>query len=287
MDDLKVINLVPKFCAFYEKAKDSSIDEETRWNLWKEHYNFAAVPPGEQGQQMARRLLANAWEKYHVHIGKIQNWSAETAEERIQECLKKIKALLGYDGEIQIVVVFFVGGFENNAFVTFLENERVALCLPIEDRGLSEIVLAHELTHIVHSHTARFTIRWERTIASTILQEGLATQVSKFLVPGKPDEDYIELDFRKGWLASCHQKRIDILKGIYPYLDDSSSEAVTKFTIGTGTTNTEREAYYVGWKVVEYLLANGRTFKEIPHIQEKDMPDFMREIYPSLLEWVA
>lgn len=286
MDEITVFNLVPKFLSFYEKAKDPAIDEATRWSLWKEHYNFASVPPGEQGQQMARNLLANAWDKYHDHIAKIEQWSPKSTVESIHDYLNKIKSLVRYDGSVKLVIIFFVGGFENNAFVTAYDNERVALCLPVEDKGITDIILSHELTHIVHSYTANLSMNWERTIASTILQEGLATRVSKHLVPGYKDEDYI-IEHRTGWYESCNQKRIDILKGIYSYLDDSTSESVTKFTFGPGTTNTEREAYYSGWKVVEYLLESGRTFTEIAHIQEKDMPNFIREIYPNLLEWMA
>lgn len=275
-----MINLVPKFLSFYKKVNSSVVDEETRWSLWKEHYNFAAVPPGEKGMQMARNLLDNAWNKYRDNLLVIEEWTPE--KEKVYDYLKKIKTLFGYEETINLVIIYFVGAFENNAFVAPYDKNRLALCLPIEN-GSSNIMLAHELTHIVHSNTADLSADWERTIASTIIQEGLATQVSKFLVPGNPDEDYIE--HKNGWFESCKQNRINILKGIYSYLDDSSSETVTKFTFGTGTTNTEREAYYVGWEVVEHLLERGLTFEEIANIQEKDIPNFIREFYPGLLEW--
>ncbi|MBS8263865.1 hypothetical protein DYI25_05365 [Mesobacillus boroniphilus] len=278
MDKVELLNLVPKFLTFYLLATKPDIDEEQRWALWKENYNFAAVPPGDDGKKMARNLLDTAWERYADHLSFIEDWTPN--EEKVRNYLTKVKALLGYDEQIDLVVVYFVGGFENNPFVAPFDQKRMALCLPIEN-GDSDIFLSHELTHIVHTQTANLTGEWERTIASTILQEGLATQVSKSLVPGHPDEQYIERE--KGWLQSCKENRTEILNGIFPFLEDASSKAVTMFTFGNGTTNHEREAYYVGWEVVHFLLGQGVTFKEMASVQERDIPKYLRNIYPMLL----
>lgn len=277
MDKVEWHNLAPKFLSFYQKANKSGVDEEKRWTLWKEHYDFAAVPPGEEGQRIARNLLDAAWERYDEQLTFIKKW--EPNEEKVRDNLTRVKSLLGYDKPINLVVIYFVGGFENNPFVAPFDGQRMALCLPIEN-GESDIILAHELTHIVHTNTANLTAEWERTIASTILQEGLATQVSKFLVPGYPDELYLE--HKKGWLQSCKEHRREIINGIFPFLEDSSSSAVTKFTFGNGTTNHEREAYYVGWELVNFLLVQGVTFKEMARINEKDIPDYIRKVYPLL-----
>jgi hypothetical protein len=278
LDKVEVLNLVPKFLSFYHLANKPDIDDEKRWDLWKEHYNFAAVPPGDEGKKMARNLLDTAWVFYPKYLTFIESWKPN--EVKVREYLTKVKALLGYNEPIDLVVVYFVGGFENNPFVSPFDQKRMALCLPVEN-GDSEIFLAHELTHIVHTQTANLTGEWERTIASTILQEGLATQVSKSLVPGHPDEQYIERE--KGWLQSCKGKRAEIINGIFPYLDDASSKAVTMFTFGNGTTNHEREAYYVGWELVEFLLSQGVPFNVMASFQEEDIPNYLRDIFPKLL----
>ncbi|MFE8699767.1 DUF2268 domain-containing putative Zn-dependent protease [Cytobacillus sp. FJAT-54145] len=277
MDHIELINLVPKFLDFYKRADIEGIDSEDRWDLWKEHYNFAAVPPGDEGRKMARVLLDNAWGNYAQKINFIKSWEPE--HKSVDHYLAKVKSLLGCQKPIKLVLIYFVGGFENNAFVAPYDKERVALCLPIEC-GDSDILLSHELTHVVHSTTANLTAEWERTIASTILQEGLATQVSKHLVPGKKDHCYIE--HKEGWFDSCKSNRTEILKGLFPYLDDSSSETITRFTFGTGTTNNEREVYFVGWEIVKFLLEEGITFEEIARVQEVDIPNYLREVYPKL-----
>jgi hypothetical protein len=274
LDKVELLNLVPKFLSFYEQANKPDIDDEKRWALWEEHYNFAAVPPGVEGRKIARNLLDQAWRSYADHLSFIVEWKPN--EKNIRDYLIKVKALLGYDQPIDLVVVYFVGGFENNPFVAPFDEERLALCLPIEN-GDSDIILAHELTHIVHTKTANSTAEWERTIATTILQEGLATRVSQFIVPGYSDELYIE--HKEGWLQSCKENRAEIISGIFPFLDDSSSEAVTRFTFGNGTANHEREAYYVGWELVNFLLTQGVTFKEMASVQEKDIPDYLRDVF--------
>lgn len=272
MDHVEIKNLVPKFLSFYELANKSNNDKATRWELWKEHYNFAAMPPGEEGQTMAVKLLEDAWEKYDQHLSIIEKWTPDVG--KVKAYLTKVKKLLGYDLPVNMVVIYFVGGFENNAFVAPYDGDTLALCLPIEN-GDSDIILAHELTHVVHARTAHLTAEWERTIASTILQEGLATQASKYIVPGQADEFYIES--KKGWLQSCYKRKLEIITGIIPFLNESSYEIVTKFTIGNGTTNHEREAYFVGWEIVQSLLDQGLTFKELAHIKEEDLPDYLNQ----------
>ncbi|AST91298.1 hypothetical protein ACWE42_10165 [Sutcliffiella cohnii] len=273
MDNITIVNLVPKFLDFYEKASVNGVGEQERWELWKEHYHFAAVPPGEKGLKVARELLNNAWEKYGEHISNIEKVKLD--QEELQQFLSKVKTLLGYKNSIELTLVYFVGGFENNAFVAPTNSGGIALCLPVEG-GPSLITLAHELTHVVHAKTSTFNGQWERTIAATILQEGLATHISKYIVPGHRNEDYIVM--QEGWLHSCEGKREEIFSGIYPYLEDSSSETVYKFTMGNGTTNIEREAYFVGWEIVGRLLAEGKTFQEIASVKESDMAKYIRQV---------
>jgi hypothetical protein len=50
IDTIEVLNLIPKFLKFYEKANVDGLDHNARWSLWEEHYNFAAIPPGDEGK---------------------------------------------------------------------------------------------------------------------------------------------------------------------------------------------------------------------------------------------
>src|SRR5699024_770996 len=231
MNKIEVINLVPNFLHFFDYANHEDIGERERWNLWKEHYNFAAFPPGYE--QQAREQLNQTWEKYQSHIEQIRNWELE--QRKLERIYKDIKTLLGSEEDIPFVIVFFVSAFDNSAFVAPYDEHKTMLCLPIENE-LSDIIVVHELTHIVHAETASLEMNWERSVAELILQEGLALHVSKYLVPGEKDEAYIEMGIEQGWLQSCHEHRTKILNGITPYLSDSKGEVIVKFTFGTGVS---------------------------------------------------
>ncbi len=271
-----MMNLVPKFLAFYEKAQ--ATDADARWALWEEHYNFAAVPPGDEGRKMAREMLEAAWGQYADIIPTLEAWTPD--EKRIKEILKTVKDVLGCEEDVSITVLYFVGAFDENPFVAPTGDGGLAVCLPVE-KGTSEIVLAHELTHIVHAKTANLSMAWERTIGSTVFQEGLAMHISKAVVPGHADEDYAE--HKEGWLEAAAAKKSEILEGILPYLEDSSTEVVMKFTFGPGEAGIEREAYYAGWVLVELLLNDGVSFQEIAAIPEEEMPELARENMERLL----
>lgn len=66
----------PKFLAFYSKATAENADEAERWKLWKEMYHFAAVPPTPEGEQMARKMLDQAWPRYAVALPRIRTGAA-------------------------------------------------------------------------------------------------------------------------------------------------------------------------------------------------------------------
>lgn len=277
MDNIEVKNLGPNFLKFYNLANEENMTLDDRWQLWKEHYGFAAVPPGEDGKKWARNLLDEAWTKYEESMNYIETFEPDL--DRLESYLTDIKSLLGCNEPIDLVIIYFVGGFENNAFVAPTDEGRAALCLPIEGES-TDVVLTHELTHIVHSKTAGLTTQWERSVASLILQEGLATHVSRYMIPGEDDENYIE--YTEGWLKSCRRKSKSILEGIYPYFEDSESDTIFKFTFGSGTTGHEREAYFVGWEFVGRLLDEGVSFKEMANVEEADIPKYMKDNYPVM-----
>ncbi|WP_243299475.1 DUF2268 domain-containing putative Zn-dependent protease [Bacillus litorisediminis] len=279
MDRIEFVNFIPKFLSFYNKASKSDVTKVKRWELWEELYGFAAVPPGDQGKETARQLLKEAWNRYPEMIEKLKSWSPD--EEKIKFVLTKVKQALDYNQSIDLVILHFVGGFEGNCFTAPYDEHRKVICIPIEVE-IPEVILAHELTHVVHGIKAKQSSGWERTIGSLILEEGIATQASKLLVPGLQDKDYIE--HRAGWFEKCNQKRKDILTGIKPYLFESKSEFLYKFTFEKGTTGIEREGYYAGWELVDYALKKGATLGALAEIEEENIPVYIEQLLHEYLE---
>jgi hypothetical protein len=71
-----ITDLTPKFMAFYSAVEQEHADPDRRWALWKQMYDFAAVPPTAEGQKMARTLLDEAWPRYPSVLAQIRAGAA-------------------------------------------------------------------------------------------------------------------------------------------------------------------------------------------------------------------
>ncbi len=270
---LEVVDLTPRFIDFYQAA--AAADPETRWTLWNEKYGFAAVPPTPEGMKMARGMLDAAWPRYANALPLIRQ-GAGSVEPRPEVVLRKVADLLGLHKPFVMQVTVYVGAFDGNAF-TAAPQGRPIVAIPIEmDASQREAVLPHEMTHAVHIATAGLTGGWERSIAETIMQEGLAMHVAKAAAPGHDDRDYTE--HTPGWYDAVMSRSDAILQGLLPELEKSDSQSVFRFTMGRGTTGLEREAYAAGWFVVGDLLKQGKSFAEIARIPSAEMPAVVRAV---------
>src|SRR5665213_659818 len=74
--NLTIKDLTPKFLTFYNEAVKEHASPERRWELWKKDYDFAAVPPTPEGEEMAKKLLNNAWSRYPAVLDRIRKGAA-------------------------------------------------------------------------------------------------------------------------------------------------------------------------------------------------------------------
>jgi hypothetical protein len=277
--EMRVTDLSPRFVRFHELATAEGADPDRRWELWREHYGFAALPPVPERDSMARALLDEAWPHYLSVMERIRAGAAglDPAPEPI---LRSVAKLLELDVPLRVDLLVYVGALEKNAF--FMVNEGIpTVAIPVEeDPAWRSLTLAHEFTHAVHNRLAGLSGGWERSIAETILSEGLASHAAMALFPGRPAAAYVEHE--PGWLDLAASRERQILEGILPHVSASDSESVMRFTMGTGTTGTPREAYYVGWLVIEHLLRSGYDFPALARIPADAMPalvtDAIREL---------
>ncbi len=275
---LTVVDLAPRFLDFHAAARDA--DADTRWRLWQERYGFAAVPPTDEGMAMARSMLDAAWDDYPAALPVIEA-GASAMQPAPMPVLREVAALLGLDRPFAMQVFAYVGAFDGNAF-TAAQDGVPLVAIPLEmDRDLRERVFRHEMTHAVHIATAGLSGGWERSIAETVIQEGLAMHAVRVLLPGREDREYIE--HSAGWYQTAMARAPAILRGIEPALDAADGETVFRYTMGSGTTGIEREAYLTGWLVVGRLLEQGRSFAEIARIPAAEMPALVRSTIVTLL----
>lgn len=276
---MEMVDLTPRFMAFH-KATEGVADPVARFALWQEHYGFAAVPPGPLGEQMAREMLEEAWPQYGAHIEKIGRGAATFGSEPM-ETLKAVAGLLDVSEPIDLRFVAYVGAFDDNAFVAGIDG-RPIVNFPVEMAPeRRRLVLPHEMTHAVHMKLAKASGGWERTIAATLLQEGLAMHVARELSPGEAVTAYVE--HRPGWWAEAEARRSEILRGILPALGEKDGETVFRFTMGNGPAGIEREAYAAGWFVVDYMRAGGMSLTEIARISEADMSAAIGEVIGKMV----
>lgn len=269
--EFETTDLTPRFLAFHERAR-AEPDAERRWELWREAYGFAAVPPTPADQEMARRLLEEAWERYGPALPLIRRGADDLfADAGVQ--LSRVRTLLQTRARVPLRLVGYVGGFEHNAFVADA-GEALHICIPVEmPRQVRLPVLAHELTHAVHLPASGSSGGWPRPLMETILQEGLATRVTQALFPDAP---LASLVGEPWWYGACQAGERELLRAMLPHLEDDSEETMMRFVLGPGELGLPREAYYAGWMLVGDLLAQGWTFPHLAHLPVKDACALLR-----------
>jgi hypothetical protein len=276
---IEVVDLGPQFLDFYAAALGA--DPATRWKLWGQKYGFAAVPPTPQGQELAHKMLDEAWPRYAKILPLVRRGAA-SVQPKPQDVLRKVAALLALNDPYSMRVIVYVGEFDNNAF-SFKQHGKPIVAIPLEmSTARRELVFTHEMTHAVHIETARLSGGWERSIAETIFLEGLAMHAVQALVPGHEEREYIDAD--SAWYTSAMAKSPQIVTGILPELEKSDSATVTRFTFGQGTTGVIREAYVAGWIIIGDLLRQQKTFAELARIRSADMPAVVRG---AAAHWLA
>lgn len=275
---VNIIDMTPRFLAFYEAARDVA-DPAARFALWQEHYGFAAVPPGPRGAAMARQLLDSGWSRYAAALPLIRRGAAVFGTAPI-DTLRSVARVLEASEPVTITFLAYVGGFEDNAFT--VGGTPPTVSFPVEmSEALRPMVMAHEFTHAVHGPLASLAGGWERSIASTLMQEGLAMHVSREVVPGRPEAAYLEHE--PGWWARVSARKADVLRDVLPVLARQDGETVFTYTMGNGPAGFQREAYAAGWWVVAHLRAQGMSLARIARIPEAQMPAVAERAIRELL----
>lgn len=276
---VEVVDMSPRFLAFYEAAK-SAPDADARFKVWQELYGFAAVPPTPEGQVMARRLVDAAWPNYGKAVPVAEAGAAGMQPQPLP-ILHRVAEVLKLDAPAKIQLITFIGGFENNAFSFRAKDPTVALPLEI-DPAVRARSLAHEGAHAVHMQIAKLSGGWQRSVAATMLQEGLAIEVAREVVPGAPVEAYVS--HRPGWLKEAQARERVILEELKSKVAAKDSDAVSSVTIRKSpTAGVERIAYYGGWRVVQRLRQDGMSLADIARIPEAELPATVERVIDELL----
>ncbi len=262
---VEVRDLSPKFLDFYEAAIQTHADPDQRWQLWKEKYDFAAMPPIPAGQQMAREQLDAAWPQYPAAIPRIRLGAASLTPSP-PDRLIQIATLLGAEGPVRIRLIAFVGSFRRNAFSSGLRDGVSTIAIPLEDSDQDrDLDMTHEFTHAVQMQMGGWS---KQDVASAIFAEGLAMKVTEHLHPGLTSNVYAAST--PEWMHRCSADLPAVLHDLQLHITDTGAEAVSKLIYGTGAAGIEREVYCGGWFVVEKMMEEGMTYAQLGQLKQSD-----------------
>lgn len=274
---LDIDDRVGKFQTFYADATAKPVAPDARFALWQKEDGLAAVPPGPDGDAMARRLLDAAWDRYPALVPTLPSLT-KTAEDAARMSFDRINDLLDTrDVAIHSRVILYVGQFDDNAFtIPPMDGKPAMVLMPVEN-AILKIALAHELTHAVHIQLAGVKNAFGAPVGETMFMEGLAMRTSQAAVPGLPETAYTQIDPNDHWLANCYAKKDAVLNGIAADLDKSGHEIAMKYTFGQGNNAMQREAYCAAWIVMGKIIASGKTLPELARVPEDKMVDAIRD----------
>ncbi len=279
--EVRVVDLTPRFLAFYDAALEENADEARRWELWQEMYGFAALPPVPERDSLARQMLAGAWPRYPSVIDRIRE-GAEAIRPTPDSILRAVATRLEADEPVRVELLVFAGDVASGGFFA-PQDGRMVVALPVEEEPDQRTqTLVHEFTHVAHHALGHLSEGWERSLARTLFAEGLANRMQQAFFPDRPAAAFVE--HRPGWFAEAEAREAAILRGLRESLTDASSDQVMRFTMGTGTTGIEREAYYAGWVVVGYLLEHGWDLSELARVPEDEITQLVAQTIDDLLD---
>jgi hypothetical protein len=154
--NLTIKDLTPKFLTFYNEATKDKASPDKRWDLWKKDYDFAAVPPTPEGEEIAKKLLNDAWPRYPAVLDRIREGVAGLTPDP-HAATRSIAELLRPETPVNVTLLEYVGGFEENAF-TAAQGGKIMTAIPIEgDPNRRVLLMTHELTHGgAHQHGQLF-----------------------------------------------------------------------------------------------------------------------------------
>lgn len=220
----QIRNTIPDFQQFATRALPE--DEGTRQQLWDELYRavhpevFATFFAGHGSREgipaLVRRLRGVR--------GRVQE-AASVLPQIIEEVEPQVRRTLRMGEAPEPLHVLMVGSFAANAFVDRLDgNVAVFHCIEwFAGREPARVLVAHEDTHAWHEIALGTTP--DSDPSWTAFSEGLAIEVSRAVVPGRPEHEYFWYGIAgfEDWLPWCREHNDRLRQRFRERLDDETA----------------------------------------------------------------
>ncbi|MGQ0521142.1 MAG: hypothetical protein ACT4PX_08335 [Actinomycetota bacterium] len=256
----RILDTLPAFDDYARKAfVDTPVMREMRWRelyesahpeVFKAFYDDSAV---QEGRSAVVRELTLVRERARE--------GGPVLHRAIDELEPAVRRVMGVAPTPDPLHVLMVGSYSVNVLVGRLGDD-VALfhCLEwFQSEEGTRVLVAHEDAHAWHQIVLG-TRPPETDAAWMAFSEGLATVVSREVVPGRPDDDYYWFGHEgfDDWLPWCREHRSQLLAR---FRDELDAEGTAEAWFGSGLVEKRwRLGYYVADELVRGM---GRPLPEL------------------------
>ena len=248
----RILDILPSFEEFARKTfVDSPIVREARWKEVYEDANpqiFEAFYAG-QGDKVGKSAVVRELTIVRERVTD----GGPVLHRVIEEVEPAVRDALGVAPAPDPLHVLMVGPYSVNVLVGPMGDDvAVFHCLEwFQSEEGSRVLVAHEDAHAWH-RIVLGRVPPTDDAAWTAFSEGLATRVSRHVVPGRSEEDYFWFGHEgfEDWLPWCVAHRDDLLGRFRDELDQAGT-AETFF--GSGLVE---KRWRVGYYVADLLVAS-------------------------------
>jgi hypothetical protein len=246
----RILDTLPAFDDYARKAfVDTPVMREMRWRelyesahpeVFKAFYDDSAV---QEGRSAVVRELTLVRERARE--------GGPVLHQAIEELEPAVRQVMGVAPTPDPLHVLMVGSYSVNVLVGRMGDDVTLFhCLEwFQSEEGTRVLVAHEDAHAWHQIVLG-TRPPEADAAWMAFSEGLATVVSREVVPGRPDDDYYWFGHEgfDDWLPWCREHRGELLAR---FRDELDAEGTAESWFGSGLVEKRwRLGYYLADELV-------------------------------------
>ena len=281
---MKIVNEIPGFLKRFDSGKQMTVKELIAYfdehEAIYENYFPMHCPKTDERLQMAI-------DKYD---GKIQD--IRTISRTLPSIVEQMDAGFqqAFKLDLDCSYVLMVGSFGSNAFVT--RDDRRKIFFAVEKLSPNpehlQVITAHEIGHVSHFALATrqgldwSTVDWMHGL-TTLYTEGVATYLSKKMVPGLPESIYFTYDdLGDPWVKCYEEHKSDVKRRFF-------EDAAGEWDLGK-----EKEWFrlrggsYFGYERLGYLLGTEYVEQLVGKLGEEQALTFWHgnDVKKDILAWL-
>lgn len=265
------IRLRDTLADFEEFAKSAFLEPPVlRRDQWRKRYESPNADVFEALTAECGELAVPAVVRNLSHVRGLATEARKVMPDLIAEVEPGVRTVLEAPGEPRPLHVLMVGTFAANALATRLGDEVAVLhCVEwFSEVDPARVLIAHEDTHAWHELISGHGFTGD--LAWRAFTEGLAVQVSRLVVPNRPEEEYFwyGVEGFEDWLPWCVANRDGLFERFAEALDvDDTDEAVESF-FGAGFVDGRwRTGMFIADDVVGRLDASPQELARLDRPQ--------------------